>query len=77
MIPYPNFVQCVKQVFALSVRRTRLENLQLLTYGLLRGRSCCLSRIARFLPLPTEHNDRLRRLWRFLAGPPSSPCPWP
>ena len=75
MIPYPNFVQCVKQVFSLTVRRTRLENLQLLTYGLLRV--CCLSRIARFFPLPTEHNDRLRRLWRFLAGPPSSPCPWP
>jgi hypothetical protein len=32
------------------VRRTRLENLQRLTYGLLRGKSSCLSRIARFFP---------------------------
>jgi len=69
MLPYPKFVQFVKQVFALSVRRTRLENLQLLTYGLLRGHSCSLSRIARFCPVPTAHNHRLRRLWRFLRNP--------
>jgi len=50
MVPYPKFVQFVKQVFSLTVRRTRLENLQLLTYGLLRGHSCCLSRIARSSP---------------------------
>jgi hypothetical protein len=39
MVPYPKFVQFVKQAFALSVRRTRLENLQRLTYGLLRGKT--------------------------------------
>jgi hypothetical protein len=64
MVPYPKFVRFVKQVFSLSVRRTRLENLQLL-----QGRSCCLSRIARFFPLPTDHTHRLRRLWRFLTNP--------
>jgi hypothetical protein len=69
MVPYPKFVRFVKQVFSLTVRRTRLENLHLLTYGLLQGRSCCLSRIARFFPLPTEHTHRLRRLWRFLTNP--------
>ncbi len=69
MLSYPQFVRFVKQVCALSVRRTRLENLQLLTYGLLRGRSCCLSRIARFCPVPTAHTHRLRRLWRFLRNP--------
>jgi|YNPNPStandDraft_1061719.scaffolds.fasta_scaffold64147_1 hypothetical protein len=69
MLPYPKFVQFVKQVFGLSLRKTRLENLQLLVFGLLRGRSCSLSRIARFFPLPTDHNHRLRRLWRFLKNP--------
>jgi hypothetical protein len=69
MVPYPKFVRFVKQVFCLTVRRTRLENLHLLAYGLLQGRSCCLSRIARFFPLPTEHTHRLRRLWRFLTNP--------
>jgi hypothetical protein len=69
MVPYPKFVRFVKQVFSLTVRRTRLENLHLLAYGLLQGRSCCLSRIARFFPLPTEHTHRLRRLWRFLRNP--------
>jgi hypothetical protein len=69
MVPYPKFVRFVKQVFSLTVRRTRLENLHLLAYGLLQGRSCCLSRIARFFPLPTEHTHRLRRLWRFLTNP--------
>ncbi len=59
----------VKQLFPLSLRKTRLENLRLLTYGLLRGHSCCLSRIARFFPLPTDHQHRLRRLWRFLRNP--------
>lgn len=69
MLAYPKFVAFVKQVFALTLRKTRLENLQLLAFGLLRGQSCCLSRIARFFPLPTEHTDRLRRLWRFLKNP--------
>jgi hypothetical protein len=69
MLPYPKFVRFVKQVFSLALRQTRLENLQLLVYGLLRGRSCALSRMARFLPLPTSHNHRLRRLWRFLRNP--------
>lgn len=69
MLSYPKFVAFVKQVFALTLRKTRLENLQLLAYGLVRSQSCCLSRIARFFPLPTEHNDRLRRLWRFLRNP--------
>lgn len=69
MLPYPKFVQFVKQVFSLNLRKTRLENLQLLAFGLLRGHSCCLSRIARFFPLPTDHNHRLRRLWRFLKNP--------
>jgi hypothetical protein len=64
MLSYPQFVRFVKQVFSLTVRRTRLENLQLL-----QGRSCCLSRIARFFPLPTDYNHRLRRLWRFLTNP--------
>ncbi len=69
MLAYHKFVAFVKQVFALTLRKTRLENLQLLAYGLLRGRSCCLSRIARFFPLPTDHNHRLRRLLRFLKKP--------
>jgi hypothetical protein len=69
MLTYPKLVQFVKQVFSLTLRKTRLENLQLRSFGLLRGQSCCLSRIARFFPLPTEHNDRLRRLWRFLRNP--------
>jgi hypothetical protein len=64
MLSYSQFVRFVKQVFSLTVRRTRLENLQLL-----QGRSCCLSRIARFFPLPTDYNHRLRRLWRFLTNP--------
>jgi hypothetical protein len=69
MVAYPKFVAFVKQVFSLQLRKTRLENLQLLTFGLLRGQSCCLSRIARFFPLPTDHSHRLRRLWRFLKNP--------
>jgi len=40
-----------------------------LVYGLLRGQSCCLSRIARSFSLPTSHNHRLWRLWRFLKKP--------
>lgn len=40
-----------------------------MVFGLLRSQSCCLSRIARFYPLPTNHNHRLRRLWRFLKNP--------
>lgn len=57
MLPYPKFAAFVKQVFALALRKTRLENLLLLAYGLLRGQSYCLSRIVRFFSLPTEHND--------------------
>ncbi len=41
MLAYPKFVAFVKQVFTLSLRKTRLENLQLLAYGIMRGRSCC------------------------------------
>jgi len=69
MLPYQKFASFVKGVFCLKLRKTRLTNLLLLSYGLLRGQSCCLSRIARFFPLPTGHNDRLRRLWRFLRNP--------
>lgn len=69
MLPYPKFIRFVKQVFSLNLRQTRLANLQLLVYGLLRGQSCCLSRMARFFPLPSSHNHRLRRLWRFLKNP--------
>jgi len=75
MVPYPKFVQFVRQVFALTGRRTRLENLYLLAYGLLQGRSSCLSRIVRFWPVPTGHNHRLRRLWRFLKNPHFIPEP--
>lgn len=38
MVAYPKFVAFVKQVFSLQLRKTRLENLQLLTYGLVRAR---------------------------------------
>lgn len=48
--------------------------MQLLAFGLLRGHRCCLFRIARFFPLPTDHNHHLRRLWRFLKNPPAL-CP--
>jgi hypothetical protein len=69
MLSYPKFVTFVKEVFDLSLRKTRLENLNLLAYGVLRGQSLCMSRIVRFFPLPTNHNHRLRRLWRFLRNP--------
>jgi len=69
MLPYPKFVQFVNQVFPLRLRKTRRANLLLLVYGLLRSQSCCLSRIVRFFPLLTDHNHRLRRLWRFLRNP--------
>jgi hypothetical protein len=32
MLPYPKFVQLVKQIFSLALRQTRLENLQLMLY---------------------------------------------
>ena len=54
----------------IEMRVTRLRNLALLVYGLIRCRSGCLSVIVRHWPHgPTRHTHRLKRLHRFLKNP--------
>jgi hypothetical protein len=69
MLPYFSFRGFVKQLFFPKLHKTRLDNLNLLVYGLLRGHSCSGARLAHFFPLPSCPNHRLRWLWRFLRSP--------
>jgi hypothetical protein len=53
----------------IEMRVTRLRNLTLLVYGIIRSRSGCLSVIVRSWPHgPRRHTHRLKRLHRFLKN---------
>jgi len=53
----------------IQMRVTRLRNLALLVYGIIRSRSGCLSVIMRSWPHgPNHHVHRLKRLHRFLKN---------
>jgi hypothetical protein len=54
----------------IDMRVTRLRNLALLVYGLIRSQSGCLSVIVRHWPHgPRRHVHRLKRIHRFLKNP--------
>jgi hypothetical protein len=68
MLSYTDVWKIVNR-WEIKMRVTRLRNLTLLVYGILRSRSGCLSAIVRSWPVgPTRHIHRLKRLHRFLKN---------
>jgi hypothetical protein len=62
-------VQTVVNHWGIEMRKTRLDNLNLLVHGIIQGRSGCLSEIVRHWPLGSRrHTHRLKRLHRFLKN---------
>ena len=59
----------VVKAWEVEMRATRLRNLVLLAYGIVQGRSGCLSEIVRHWPVGSRrHVHRLKRLHRFLSN---------
>lgn len=67
MLSYAEMGEIVNR-WDVQMRVTRLRNLKLLAYGIMQGRSGCLSTIVRQWPLGSRrHTHRLKRLHRFLS----------
>ena len=67
MVSYAEMDEIVNR-WGVRMRVTRLRNLKLLAYGIMRGRSGCLSTIVRQWPVGSRrHIHRLKRLHRFLS----------
>ena len=61
---YPHLLRFVNSAFP-NLRRTRLRNLTLLVWAILKRRTLCQAQLARALPGRSKHLHKKKRLHRF------------
>lgn len=62
------YVQGIIRPLFPTLRKTRMTNLALSVFGVIKAQSGILSEIARYMPVRGKHWYRVRRLWRFVSN---------
>lgn len=62
------YVQRIIRPLFPKLRKTRMINLTLSVFGVIKAQSGILSEIARYIPTASRHWYRVRRLWRFVSN---------